>query len=353
MAVNFPKENWAKIEKDYTSWWRGELDRPLISVELTGVAPKMPKPEVGMYDSGATSEEIVLDWMYYLSGIKYMGDAFPNIRPCLGAGVNAAYMGAKKIIGDASIWFEAEKEMTPDELHLEYIPNEQWFCKTCEIYRIAAEMFDGDVCLEMTDICNGIDPVERFFSSEDFLMALYEYPEEVKRLVWECHELFFKYYDELTETMGKSNPGHTCWGPMFSKTPWYMIQSDFSCMVGPDMFEEFIFPELDACCKKLDNAFYHLDGPGALKHLDKILTIPELKGIQWIPGDGQPNEKHWPEVYKKIRDAGKLIQIFCGEIDTVDVVAEQIGSGKGIFYCAQFDISHEAEVVSLLNRWGC
>jgi 5-methyltetrahydrofolate--homocysteine methyltransferase len=159
-----------------------------------------------------------------------------------------------------------------------------------------------------------------------------------------------RYYNELNEAMGDNNPGCTCWGYMFSKVPHFMWQSDFSAMIGPGMFKEFILPELRSCCKMVENSFYHLDGPGELAHLDMILGIPELKGVQWIPGDGKPDYKHWPEVYKKIRDAGKLIQIF-GDLDTLDVIADQLGSAKGIYYYGSFDISDEEKAMKLIEKY--
>ena len=66
----------------------------------------------------------------------------------------------------------------------------------------------------------------------------------------------------------------------------------------------------------LDASIYHLDGPDALKHLDRLLAIDKLKGIQWVYGAGQPTASHWIPVLKKIQDAGKMIQI--------DVVPEEL-----------------------------
>ena len=68
------------------------------------------------------------------------------------------------------------------------------------------------------------------------------------------------------------------------------VESDrFRRMItGPEMFERFVLPDLAACCDRLDHAFYHLDGKGELPHLDLLLSIDGLRGIQWIPGAGQP-----------------------------------------------------------------
>jgi len=49
-----------------------------------------------------------------------------------------------------------------------------------------------------------------------------------------------------------------------------------------------------------------------------------------VPGDGQPDCGHWPEVYRKIQSAGKLIHLH-GGFEVLDRVISQIGTGKGIF----------------------
>ena len=72
-----------------------------------------------------------------------------------------------------------------------------------------------------------------------------------------------------------------------------MLQCDFCYMIGPEQFKKFVLPELAVSCKKLTNPFYHLDGPGQLPHLDYLLSIPELKGIQCVPGDGSPHDGPW------------------------------------------------------------
>jgi hypothetical protein len=77
-----------------------------------------------------------------------------------------------------------------------------------------------------------------------------------------------------------------------------MLQSDLSYMISPHMFTRFVKPDLVACCE-------HLDGVGGLRHLDDLLSIERLRGIQWQPGDAQPMADQWLDVLRRIRDGGK------------------------------------------------
>ena len=88
-----------------------------------------------------------------------------------------------------------------------------------------------------------------------------------------------------------------------------MLQCDFCYMISPDMFERFVLPDLKACCDHLDYGFYHLDGKGQIPHLDLLLSIERLRGIQWVTGDGTLPPEKWPQLLKRIVDAGKLCQL--------------------------------------------
>ena len=81
------------------------------------------------------------------------------------------------------------------------------------------------------------------------------------------------------------------------------VQSDFSAMISPIMLAEFVLSHLQEQCRRLEYSIYHLDGPGQILHLDYLLEIPELNGIQWVPGAGQPgtgSSKCFP-LYQRIQ----------------------------------------------------
>ncbi|KKL24251.1 hypothetical protein LCGC14_2417210, partial [marine sediment metagenome] len=99
------------------------------------------------------------------------------------------------------------------------------------------------------------------------------------------------------------------WMNVWNKKRWYPIQCDFSAMFSPKWFKRFALPDIVAQAAHMDYAIYHLDGPNALNHIDELLAVPEITGIQWVPGDGREPMGHekWHPVYKKIQAAGKNI----------------------------------------------
>jgi len=161
-----------------------------------------------------------------------------------------------------------------------------------------------------TDLGGNLDILASLRTTSGLLFDVTEQPAEVRRLVQRTTELWLRYYDELDTIIRPTCRGTTSWAPIWSTGKTYMLQCDFSYMISPRMFERFVLSDLVACCDHLDHGFYHLDGKGEIPHLDMLLAIQRLRGIQWIPGDGQPTPDQWLPLLKRIRDGGKLCQVF-------------------------------------------
>ena len=360
MPIDFSPERWEKVRTVYAKWWTGELERPIIPIGLAGRDPGREKPDVPLLsqkycaDLSVSPEDIIDRIDYELSTMKFLGDAFPHFNmDCFGPGVMAAMIGARLDNSSGRVWFSPQEDRSISDIHFEFNPENKWYKRIKDIYAAAMEKWQGQVLMGMTDLGGNLDVVSTFRPSEKLLMDLYDHPEEVKRLTWEAHEVWHKVYDALHAVLQPVNPGYTDWSLIYSDRPCYMQQSDFSYMISPKMFEEFVKPELAATSKKLARSFYHLDGVGQIPHLDSLLEIETLNGVQWIPGDGKPDCANWPEIYQKINAAGKLIQIVNGGFEAIDAVVEQIGTPKGIQYLgAIYPITQEQEIRTQLSKYG-
>lgn len=362
MNIAFDDRRWARVTDAYSRWWADELDRPLIAAVLTGFEPRIPRPAVPLhgfhsFHSLETPAEQVIDtWQWTLEGQHYLGDAFPAIWPNFGAGVLAAFLGCDVVNSAeaATTWFQPRESREAGALQLVRAAGSPWFRRVRDIMGAGDRRFGGLVQIGMTDLGGNLDILASFRPGEHLLLDLYDAPGEVLRLLWEAHDAWWKTFGELHAALPR-NRGYTAWTPIFSTEPYYMLQCDFCYMIGPDMFDRFVKPELAASCRRLKNAFYHLDGPGQLPHLDALLDIPELKGIQWVPGAGQPDITHWPEVYRKIRRAGKRIHCDAGQSalgpEALDVLADQLGSARGIVMTASLDRPREERFLRLLDRF--
>ena len=88
-------------------------------------------------------------------------------------------------------------------------------------------------------------------------------------------------------------------------------ECDVSGLFSEEMFRRFVVPEVQAMARWADFSFYHLDGPGAKRHLEALLEIPELGCIQWIRGAGGGRATDWLPLLRRIQDGGKRLYVEC------------------------------------------
>jgi hypothetical protein len=335
--INFNANRWDILKNTYKDWWNGNIERPIAGAILYGndpgrIAPKTPSlTQANCHILDIPAVDIVDRLDYDLSTYEFIGDAFPYVNlDSFGPGVVAAFCGAKLDNSTGRVWFHPLKELPIEEIHLTYDPENIWLKRIKDICKEAMTRWQGQVLVGMPDLGGILDILATFRTTENLLIDLYDSPEEVKRLIKEIYHLWHQYYCEINSVLQPYNPGYSDWSRIYSDTPSYVLQSDFSYMIGLDMFEEFTKPELIDSCKKLSRSIYHLDGVGQLNHLDSLLSIKELDCIQWVPGTGKDNLTNWPEVYQKIQASGKKIQVWGEGVDTLKIIAQQIGTSNSI-----------------------
>ena len=365
MRVEF--NSWREITAIYEAWWEGTLGRPVANlcvVDSEDVAVKRigPRPALefnhftASYADTVRPAAIVDSWDWHVASRRYIADGFPSIFPNFGAGVVAAMTGCEMEYRDGTVWFEAAAPVPSSDLRIDPAVTSPVAGRIKEIYAAAADYFRGTVQLGMTDLGGALDVLQSFFPGTGLSLELYDNPDQITRLVSEVHEAWWNHFDAFNSVVSAYNPGYTAWTPLLSTRSYYMLQCDFAFMIGPEMFAQFVLPELSLSCLRLERPFYHLDGEGQLAHLDQILDIPNLAGVQWIPGDGAPEIENWPEVYRKIRDAGKRIQFFLSQskagIDVLDVLADQLGSLDGVAIVGEIPADEEDHARDVLASYG-
>lgn len=358
--LDYSPERWQRLKDTYARYWAGELERPVAGVVMPGRDPGRPQPAAPLlsqatcHDFSWTPEQLIdrIDWE--ISRMSFLGDAFPYFNmDCFGPGVGAAFLGARLDNASGRVWFFAPDDRPIQDVHFVYDPGNPWLQRVKAIYHAAVQRWQGQVIIGMTDLGGILDILSSFRPSEQLLMDLYDHPQEVERLVWEAHEAWHRFYNEINAIIAPVTPGYSDWSYMYSDRPSYILQCDFSYMISPKMFKRFVQPEMAATCRRLPRSFYHLDGVGEIPHLDLLLEIPELNGIQWIHGDGKPDSSHWPELFQRIHRAGKRIQITSGGFDALRAVIDQIGSANGVQMMTQyFPRELEDQAVRSLEAFG-
>lgn len=335
VALNFTQEDWDRIERDAMAWWAGELERPLVYLAAVdpalGPVPTTPRYNyLTNYPLDMSAEAIVDRHAPLLEATRYYGDAFPWWWTNFGPGIMAGFLGAEVhsvVEPSETVWFTPPQEAPITALDFSYRADNIWWQRVQAVTRAIAERWEGMVAVGHTDLGGNLDILASFRTTEGLLFDVMDHPEEVERLAAQITQLWLRYYDEQDALIRPPCHGTTSWAPIWSPGKTYMLQCDFSYMISPAMFERFVMPDLVACCEHLDHGFYHLDGKGEIPHLDQLLSIERLRGIQWIPGDGQPPPHEWLPLLKRIRDGGKRCQVFVSPEGARTIVRNLGGRG--------------------------
>jgi hypothetical protein len=88
------------------------------------------------------------------------------------------------------------------------------------------------------------------------------------------------------------------------------MQEDYSYMISARMFKRYCIPHIADMLDAMDYGFYHLDGTGAIPHLQHLLGLSKLRAIQWVPGAGKEELGQWHELIARILAAGKSVEVF-------------------------------------------
>jgi len=334
LKIHFTEEDWERVSNVWMRFWQGDLDRPIVIIENQKIPtnvllPKLPPGHFSNPETMSMSADELLDRLEpHLETIHYYGDSYPAWAPDLGPVMIAAFLGAEVHWTPHTTWFSPKKEVAIKDLTLKYDPENIWWKRTKELTSLAASRWKGKIVIGHTDLGGNLDILASLRKTQNLLYELVDFPEEVSRLVKEITKLWIRYYDELYLIINKTGRGTSAWAPVWLPNgKMYMLQSDFSYMISPQMFEKFVLPDIEECTEFLDYSFYHLDGKGQIPHLDLLLSLPRLDGIQWVPGDGMPPPEKWIPLLKRIRNSGKLCQLFITPEGAKTVVNELGGKG--------------------------
>ncbi|HNT34107.1 MAG TPA: hypothetical protein PKH07_03835, partial [bacterium] len=291
---------------------------------------------------------------YDLSKRYFGGESFPFVDTHIGPGSLATMLGSKPGFHWNTVWYNpciADLENHPP---LAFDPDSEWFKKHVAILEESVCRSRGRYLVSMPDLIENIDTLASLRGSEQLMMDLIEQPEIVHRRLAEINQVYFQVFDALYERIktpwgGNVFSAFCIWGP--GKTA--KVQCDAAAMISPDMFGEFVVPYLTEQCQWLDYALFHLDGVQCICHLDQLLAVAPLKAIQWTPQAGVPpvGDSRWFDLYKRILDGGKSVQILGIQPERVEPVLKAIGT-KGVFMSVFLHTEFEARsICELVERY--
>ncbi len=297
------------ISKYEKFWNRESIGRPFLNISYRNEGFVPYRPPVNAEEKYFDATYRYRSFKHTVANSGYLAEGIPEYFTNFGPGCLAACIGGDFLLANNTIWFDKNPIIKDWENMPEIALDEKSILwqKLAESQKLVAS--DPDVHFSITDIGGILDVVASLRGTENLLYDLYDYPDEVKALTERVMVEWFKMFDQQVKTVREAGQPYNSWINIPSSKPWYPLQCDFSYMIKPAHFEEFVLPHLIEQTNHMERSIYHLDGIGELPHVDMLLDIPRLTGIQWVAGDGHEplTDAKWLGLYKKIQDQKKNI----------------------------------------------
>lgn len=328
------REDMDAVRKRLTTWWNGgDIGRPAMQVTVPRAKPAariraLPTPP------GWTSGYSTANFDYRVNlgaraciNTHYLGEAVPTTAPDLAPNCLALFLGCKGVETSDSVWCEPFLH-DPGKARFEFRKDNFYWDFSCRLGQEFLRLGKGKFLIQYPDLIEGLDTLAAIRDTQTLLTDLIERPAWVQQCLRQITDRYFHCYDMLYDLYRDEVGGSVFWA--WAPGRMAKFQCDFSAMIGPAMFGEFMVPVLTEMCERVSYSMYHWDGPGAIPHHDHLLSIPALDMLQWTPGSGveQPwNERWWP-LYHKTFDHGKKIYVWLDSADSLKAFKKEF---KGQF----------------------
>ena len=289
-------------------WAHRGLERPMIMCRTPRGEPR-PHPPAGDLIDGDIDDciEASLGW---LRSFDWLGDAIPSCMPQLGPDHFAILLGAQPRVNPASratVWTEPCIDRWEDfEIRVRW--EGRWWRRTVDLIERYRERCAGICLVSPPNLQGGLDCLAALRGVEALALDLALDPEPVARALEAVDRCFAEVKRRLAALCDVAAQGSVNRHLFYHRGQVGIPQCDFSCLIGPEMFNRFGLPSIRSEAAGFDEAEYHLDGPGAIRHLEAVASIPEISVIQWQPGV-KALERDWSDLYRRIDRLGKGVYV--------------------------------------------
>lgn len=343
--MNTWKPNLEETKKRYINWWNHKgIILNMWEHFQEGVKPHadIPMPPAPRdlnqkwFDPEWRAD--YLDW--YVAHSSLMADMLPVANTHLGPGSLAAILGGVFEGGEDTIWIHPNPNYSDD---IVFNPNHPNYLLHKDLLKACKRKAQGHYYVGMPDLMEGLDVLAAIKGTDQVLLDTVMQPEMLEHQMQQINDIYFQVFDELYDIIREGDEMAFCYFSSWAPGKMSKLQSDISTMISVDDYRRFVQPFIREQCQKIDYTLYHLDGVGAMHHLDALLEIKELNAIQWTPGVGEPQggSPKWYDLYKKILAHGKSIMACWVTLDELRPLLDNIG-GDGVHL--EMDFHNEQEV---------
>jgi len=270
----------------------------------------------------------VANGLAWVAENDWFADSAPIYMPNLGPDLTGTLFGCELEFGADTSWSTHPVASEEDyERIAESAPNfaNPYWLALEKMTRLSLKAPGGHLT-GITDLHGSADTLVSLRGPEDLCYDLVDFPELVHRVLAVLAETnceIFCRSRSLLQEGGQSIS--TTWAAFLHRGPAYISSADILALLSPEMAREFVLPYLRLEWADIERSIFHLDGPDALRHIEWILEEDWIQAVQWVYGAGQGRASDWIDIYKKIRAAGRSLQLLAIDAEDALTVLRAIG----------------------------
>ena len=349
------KEDWPLACERFLAFWEHEIiDRVCLSVraprEEQVPIPESPDPEVEIADIDFWLSRLNA----HFAGTYYGGEAIPQCGSIVGYAVFGGEPQFRKVEGSLinTIWIDPFIE-TWEGYEYRFDPQNRMCQLMLELKQREYVDSRGKYLPALEGVLWPTEMLALFRGYNNLCLDLFEHPDEVRDVQQELLRGYKWINGERFKIIHSEEEGGSSVG-LWAPGRFLTLGCDFSCLISAGHYREFVQPEIREFAEWTDYSLYHLDGPEAAHHLPALFEIEALDCIQFTIGAGHWHEHstHWLPLYRRMQDAGKLIQI-SARYDEVEPLLDHLDP-HGIFITTSApSVEAATDLLRRAERWTC
>ena len=347
---DFFKYRLPAIQARLQNWWEfGEQKNPCLLITIASLKTAAI-PDTNDLEKWWMDIDFIIDrQMKVMDSQTYYGVAVPCHYIDRGSSAMCGLLGARmEFVDKETIWAYPNLESVEQVAEIILDRKDDHYLRALEITRRSVALAEGHhyvshIALEgVTDILAGL------YGTENLLMDLVSKPNEVARALENVKRIWIDLFNEEEALFARTgNVGRIGWAGIWAPGSHFPLQEDFTYMISNAMYRKYVIPHLRDQIDAMQYPFYHLDGMGALNHLNSLLEIKPLRAIQWVPGSGKERIAQWYGVIERILRAGKSVECFA-RADEVDDLVQHVGA-RGLLINVE---ASKEEAERLVAKYG-
>ncbi len=259
-----------------TSWFNRRNSRPLLGFYIGSQYPlhRYPGSQKHLPDGVVSPGDVVVaDYLedterLFQTYEEYGGDLVYDASPFFGLPYVEASLGCTVIADHHAGSTHTQPPTGFSENHVipAFDPDNPWVRKMVEFIPPLVELSNGRYPVGVTLMRGISDLLSALYGGTEFIMQMYEAPEEMARVVGELTDYWIAFGKHLLSHVPSFHGGtgsffYSVWTP--GRTIW--LQEDAAALLSPDLYEQFILP----CDRKIADAFEH-----SVMHLHPARFVP-------------------------------------------------------------------------------